>query len=222
MSFGFARKRIPQPRRVRLSGISLSKLDPAPEVERVEFTKHTPKETPEMNAIQKTLAMTIARKGGELSDFEIAKQHETIALEMFPQSENIGKALDAFYKTELGKIALGYAAQTKYPELQKSVRGGDGDLRVEKGDVVPLKAAPHVHREKHGNNEARAKLASYCDSVAASHAAAHGISKDKAYSDLLHSDAAFRMVMDKAKGSPFASPHGTDGENYDDQQTNGR
>jgi len=109
---------------------------PLPAVKRdvVPFRKDEPQEPDPMNAVQKTFAMTIARKNGELTDAQIADQHQTIAMELYPQAGSIGKALDAFYKSELGKIALGYAAQAGYADTQEAARIGDGDIAVSKMD----------------------------------------------------------------------------------------
>jgi hypothetical protein len=156
MSYGFSRRRVPQPRKVHLAGVSLSKLGPAPRVERIEVEFHKQQESPEMNPIQKALSMTIARKSGDLSDADIAHQHQTIAIEMFPQM-SVGKALDAFYKTEIGKLALGEAAQAKYREIQKCSACGDPDIiektereePSDKDDAGDVRGGPKV---RHADN----------------------------------------------------------------------
>jgi len=124
MSHGYTRFRNMRPSR-----------PPLPAVKRdVTFRKDDPQEPEAMNPIQKALAVTVARKRGELTDAQVADQHQTIAMELFPDSKNTGVALAKFYETEIGKMALGYAAQTAYADLQESARIGDGDIAVAKLD----------------------------------------------------------------------------------------
>jgi hypothetical protein len=202
---------------------------PLPEVDRVSFRKIEKQESEPMNAVQKTLAMTIARKNGELSDAQIADQHQTIALEMFPNAGNIGKALDAFYNTELGKIALGYAAQTAYSDLQKSCACGDAYDVLEKGEAKIQHDHPKQKKQKakparnnvgpgvYGTapddaagpnrplnwpDNVVGKFASVCDGLAAEHAAQHGVTKDAAYSELLKTNRMFKLLWDNALTLP--------------------
>jgi hypothetical protein len=203
-----------------------------PPVERVAFRKVEPKETEPMNAVQKTLAMTIARKNGELTDRQIADQHQTIALEMYPHLP-VGKALDAFYKTEVGKIALGYAAQTAYSDMQKACACGDAYDVLEKGETE----IHHEHQAQHmpGKKKRKAKprnnvgpgvygtapddaagpnrplnwpdnvgkrFASVCDGLAQEHAAQFGVTKDAAYSELLKSNRLFKLLWNTALTLP--------------------
>jgi hypothetical protein len=156
MSYGYYR-----PKKHRFVGMNLNKtVVPLPAVERV-FRKTTEQETPPMDVIQKTLATTIVRKRGDISDEDVAKQHQALAMEMFPDSKNIGIALSKFYDTDVGKIALGYAASTKYAEIQKDCRCGDGDMvalaKVEReadkddaGYVRGTRAKPKV---RHADND---------------------------------------------------------------------
>jgi hypothetical protein len=51
-------------------------------------------------------------------------------------------------------------------------------------------------------NVVGSKFAAYADSVAKAHSAAHGISLDAAYAELLANDAAFKLVFDAAKTLP--------------------
>jgi hypothetical protein len=224
MSYGFSRRRVPQRGKVQLSGISLSKLSPAPKVERIEFHKIEQEESP-MNPIQKALAMTIARKSGDMSDEDIAHQHQTIAMELYLDSKNVGIALAKFYDTELGKAMLGEAAQAKYAEIQKGSACGDGDAAVDRRE--PVLKGEHAVRHDHPKTKKKPassydgytrdsdddpnapmndqpatvmgeRMAKYCDSVAGAWAAQHGISKHDAYTDLLKTDRAFKLVWKAA------------------------
>ena len=193
---------------------------PLPATKRDVTFRKTEPETQPMNAIQKTLAMTIARKNGELTDTRIANQHQTIALEMFPQLP-VGKALDAFYKTEVGKIALGYAAQTAYSDLQKSCACGDAYDVVEKGECEISHDHPKQKKQKakparnnvgpgvygtapddaDGPNRPlnttpfameKRQLALLTDIWASSYANSHRISKSQAYDELMRDEPLFR------------------------------
>ena len=167
-----------------------------------------------MNAIQKTLAMTIARKNGELSDAQIADQHQTVALEMFPNAGSIGKALDAFYKTEVGKIALGYAAQAAYSDMQKACACGDAYDVLEKGECEishdhpkkkklgkPKKSGPVGEGVYAGPNrplnntplamDKRNQFAALIDIWAHGYATCHRISKSQAYDELIREHPVF-------------------------------
>jgi len=111
-----------------------------------------------MNAVQKTIQMAMDRNAGLISDTDIALQHQTIALEMFPQLP-VGKALNAFFNTEIGKQALGAAAAAKHAELQKAYRIGDADIAIgktEKDDAGDVQGGPKV-RHAHPGKERRRK-----------------------------------------------------------------
>jgi hypothetical protein len=154
-----------------------------------------------------------------MTDAQIADQHQTIALEMFPHL-SIGKALDAFYKTELGKISLGYAAQAAYQDIQLACRCGDGDL-YKKDDAGDVRGGPKVRHADTGKDRRKTrhpsenypapdasgpnreinwpdnvvgKFANVCDSIAKSHALENDISVYQSYSELLRSNALFKML----------------------------
>jgi hypothetical protein len=173
-----------------------------------------------MNVIQKTLATTIVRNRGDISDEDVAKHHQAFAMEMFPDSKNIGVALSKFYDTDVGKIALGYAAQTKYSELQKAERCGDGDIALEKDDAGDVKDGPKVHhhhpkkrpqkatshdgyspQDDHDPNRLNnipeqvvSRMAKCCDSLAEFYAEENGVSKNVAYDALMKSNRLFQMM----------------------------
>jgi hypothetical protein len=169
------------------------------------------------DAIQEALATTIMRKQGQLSDVDIAKQHQAIAMKLYPDSKTVGFALAKFYDSEVGKVAIGYAAQAHYAETQEAARIGDADIAIGKG----AHAIHHDHPKQSNKKKKPARqpsenfsdssgdgtdgpnramnttpvaMAKYCHGMAQDHAAQHGITVDAAYSELLKTDKAFGLV----------------------------
>ncbi len=65
------------------------------------------------------------RADGQISDYTSALLHQTLALEAFPESPNVGVALAKFYGTARGKQLLHGSVSKNYDEIQKRSAVGD-------------------------------------------------------------------------------------------------
>jgi hypothetical protein len=158
-----------------------SQLAPVPEPERGKFHKHEESKMPV--TVEQRIAKSIASViKGEITPTEAVLEQQEIASSLFPLAKSVGEALSQYGETYFGKHHIAALAKLEHLKMQHAARIGDGDLRVSKGDVVEIKSAsPHVHRASKDNNEARAKLAAYADSVATAHS--HGVDQAQDYPD---------------------------------------
>lgn len=192
-------------------------------VERVSFHKtEEPTDmtnTTVLGKISETITKSAAaRAEGRISDADVAKIHQELALELYPDSKNNGVALQKFYDTELGKQALKVATSMQHMALQESVRSGDADefiLKNRQSQEVSNSAPEHYdpkgkkgsRKPKHRNpgdnldnddedtsKSHAANAASYCHALALEHSAREGCSVDKSYGALLGGDEYFRQI----------------------------
>ena len=142
MVFGFTRKRLHQPRRIRDTWSGMKKTSPLTvlPVERITKTREET-EMPVISSLDKIYGAIEKsardRAAGLVDDAHIAKLHQSLALELYPQAKSVGVALNQFYATALGQQALKVATSLQSMALQKSCAVGDGDSHVEKhGDAL--------------------------------------------------------------------------------------
>jgi hypothetical protein len=122
------------------------------------YVENVEKGNNQMSQLQQIGKALEARARGEVSDIDLAKQHQALAVDAFPQCRSIGEALAKWYGTAPGQAALTGAQHYKSYELQKRSQCGDAwDVQMRKGDPGPSGPKEHATSDPDGVEEPYSK-----------------------------------------------------------------
>jgi hypothetical protein len=114
------------------------------------YTDRVEKGHSQMTALEQIAKTIDGRMSGEMSDADVGREHQRMAMNMFPDAPSLGRALNEFYKTAIGQQALCSAQAMRHFEVQKNAAVGDAweVLRKREGDDGG-DGVPHPHKQGH-------------------------------------------------------------------------
>jgi len=127
MSYGFYRTK-KSTRFANMKPYDPNPIAPLAKVERVEFRKTEPQETP-MPTLEERIVTSVADAAkGDASFADAALEQQKIAKELFPQARSVGEAMHLYGKTETGRNHIAFLARAEFMKQQFDTRCGDGVL----------------------------------------------------------------------------------------------